>query len=200
MSESTELVELSRGERMLAPLSPTAKYTDGITRHHRPFYDDYDVCKAHIAQAIGNIDEMDLFGRQVLIAVFCRPNTMKVRKHDGTDTFIYLPVKEIKEDWWQHKAALILKVGPEAFKGDDEGTYHNATFGRGKLAPQVGDWLVANPSAGQQMNLSGEGANRPKAVDQRGEEFDIFEWDGWPCRIVPDDCFVMRIKNPHSVV
>lgn len=198
MSASTELVELSRGERHLAPLSQPAAYSDPITRHHRPFYSDYDVAKAHIAQAIGNIDDMDLFGRQVLVAVFCRPNTMKIKKFDGTETTIYLPVKEIREDWWQHKACLVLKTGPEAFLGDE--SYHDAVFGKGIEAPKVGDWLMMNPSAGTQMSLEGDGASRPQGVDHRDQPFDLFEWNGWPCRIVGDDNFLARITKPHSVV
>lgn len=198
MSESTELVELSRGERMMAPLSQPAAFGDGITRHHRPFYDNYDVAKAHMAQAIGSIDDMHLFGRQVLIAVFCRPNTMKVKKFDGTETTIYLPVKDIKEDWWQNKACLVLKTGPDAFVGDD--SYHNAVYGEGVPRPAVGDWLMVNPSAGTQLNVMGEGASRPQGVDHRDQPFDLFEWDGWPCRIVGDDNFLARISKPHSVV
>ena len=192
------LTVISQGERAVAPLQRAAPFTEGISRHHRPFYDDYTVAKMHIAQAIGDLTDMDVFGRQVLCAVFCRPASQPIKKPDGTEGVLYLPVKEIKEDWYQHKVVLVLKTGPDAFKGDP--SYLRAMFGDGVPAPVPGEWLFANANAGIQVNIAGEGGSRPQAVDRRGEPFDIFEWDGWPCRIIPDDQFFGRITKPHSVV
>lgn len=185
-----ELVVQSRGEHFLAPLNQPARFGESISRHHRPFYDDYEIAKFHIMQAIGDLADIDVFGRQVLCGVFCRPNV--------TPNGFYLSTKEIKEDWWQHKVILIMKKGPEAFVGKE--SYHNATFGEGVQAPQVGEWLIANASAGIQINLMGEGASRPQGKDHAGRSIDLFEWDGWPCRIIGDDNFLGRIALPHTVV
>lgn len=190
-ADSTNLVTLSRGERMLAPLSQPAQYTDPIGRHHRPFYADYEVAKSHINQMVGSMDHFEVFARQVIVGVFTRPNV--------TPKGFFLPVSEIKEDWWQHKVVLLLKAGPEAFKGDDEGTYHRATFGD-HAAPAVGDWLIMNASSGMQINWCGDGASRPQGKDHAGRTVDLFEWDGWPCRIVADDCFLGRLTKPHNLV
>jgi hypothetical protein len=181
-----------RGENFVAPLSQTPRFGDSATRLHRRSYDDYDVARQHILQALGDISEIEIFGRDVMVAVFCRLNVMRV----GPDKVIYMPVKEIKEDWWQGKAVLVVAVGPDAFQGDQ--SYLDARYG-GK-PPRVGDWLFARADAGVQMSIHGEGGTRPQGVDQRGEAFDLFEWDGWPCRVVPDDRFFGRVTKPHQVV
>lgn len=189
MSESTALVELSRGERHLAPLSQPAKFSDPIGRHHRSYYDDYEVAKDHIHQMIGSLDGLQLFGRQVLVGVFCKPLI--------TDKGWFQSIKEIKEDWWQNKVTLLLKKGPEAFQGDE--SYLNAVFGDGVSPPKEGEWLIANASAGFQISMYDDGS-RPQGKDYAGRLVDLFEWDGWPCRIVTDDCFLGRVIKPHSVV
>ena len=179
----------TRGDAFVAPLAPTARHAVGPSRHHRQFYSDYEVAKQFIHQAIGDISEMEVFGRTVLCAIFCRPNV--------TPAGVYLTTKEVKEDQWQHKAVLVLKCGPSAFTGD--ASYIEATYGAGG-APKPGDWLFARPEAGVQMNCEGERASRPQGVDHRGEPMDIFDWDGWPCRVIPDDDFIGRVAKPQSVV
>jgi hypothetical protein len=200
----------THGEHFTAPLSQAAPFSESVSRHHRPFYDDYDEAKAHIAQAIGDISEFEVFGNNVVIAVFCRPDIMKVKMTDGSDGAVYLPVKEIKEDWWQHKAGMIIKLGPNAFRGDD--SYYDAKFGLfdrdGELIkdsgrarrPQIGEWIFANASSGVQISLRGEGASRPQGIDRARQPMDLFEWDGWPCRIIGDDTFYGRITKPHGIV
>lgn len=190
--------ELRRhGDQYVAPLAQTARFGDAITRHHRPFYDDYTVAKMHIMQAVGDLTGFEVFGRQILLAVFCRPNVQEIKRPDGTVGALYLPVKEIKEDWWQNKAMLVLAMGPGAFAGDQ--SYLDMMF-RSGVAPKPGEWLFANASAGIQVNMAGEGASRPQAVDRRGEPMDLFEWDGWPCRIVTDESIIGRLDRPHELV
>lgn len=186
----SDVVPMSQGERMIAPWQNTAKFSDSVGRHHRPFFDDYSVAQNLIAQAIGDINDIDIFGRQVLCGVFCRPNV--------TPGGIYISTKEVKEDWYQHKVVLVLKCGPEAFTGAK--SYHDATFGKDVARPVAGDWLIVNASAGIQISLCGDGAQRPQGKDHRGQPMDIFEWDGWPCRIIGDDNFLGRLTQPHNVV
>lgn len=173
----------------------TPEYSQGTTRHHKPSYDDYDVAKLHIMQMLGDIhgdDGLILFGRQVAVAVFCRPSVNMAG--------IYLPVKEIKEDWWQHKVCLLISAGPDAF-GAVTGTdkYFKARFGE-RPPPKIGDWVFMNASSGTQLMLCGEGHSRPQGSDHLGREFDLFEWDGWPVRILDDDSLIGRIGKPHQIV
>lgn len=176
------------GDRFVSPLSKAPQFSEGISRHHKPFYDDYNTARLHIHQAVGDITDFDLFGKHVLIAVFCRPNV--------TPNGIYLTVKEVQEDWYQTKGGLLLKAGPSAFTGDDD--YIKGMYdGR---PPQVGEWLFANASAGIQIHLCGDGASRPQGRDHRGEAMDLFMWDGWPCRIMGDDNLLGRIAKPQQIV
>lgn len=197
MSASRSLVAPEPvGRTAIAPLAQKAKFSDPIGRHHRPFYDDYDVAKMHILQALGDLSDLDIFGRQVACAVFIRPNTMPITMPDGTKSVLYLPIKEVKEDFYQNKTVLVLKCGPEAFTGEEN--YLTAMYGG--FVPAPGEWLFANANSGIQVNLVGDGASRPQSVDRRGEPLDIFEWDGWPCRIMSDDNFLGRIAKPHQIV
>lgn len=184
----TDLVP-THGERFLSPITQAPQFSSGPGRHHRPFFDDYDTAKKLMLQALGDLTDIDIFGSRVLCGVFCRPNI--------TSGGIYLTTKEIKEDWWQHKVVLVLKCGPDAFKGDDG--YLQARFGD-RPVPQEGDWLFARPEAGIQINLMGEGGSRPKGRDGRGQVMDIFEWDGWPCRIIDHEEFEGRLPRPHNIV
>lgn len=182
-------LEAARGERFISPISQAQKFSGGPGRHHRPFFDDYEIAKQCIHQALGDLADIDIFGRDVLCAVFCRPNV--------TPGGFYLGAKEVKEDWWQHKVVLVLKCGPDAFTGDD--SYLQARFGN-VSPPKVGDWLFSRPESGLQIDLAGEGGSRPQGRDHRGNAMDIFEWDGWPCRIIPDEEFKGRLPKPHGIV
>lgn len=202
--ESRELAKPDYGERFTAPLRQAAPFSEGISRHHRQSYDDYETAKAHILQALGDLSDLNVTGKQIVVAVFCRPNFIMFRGPTGEEAPLYTTVKEVKEDWYQHKGGLIVKAGPGAFQGDK--SYLQDTFGDAG-APGVGDWIFSNASAGIQVNLAGDGASRPQALDRRGEPMDIFEWDGWPCRIMLDTSVMMWIRgdrvmsvNPQSVV
>lgn len=184
----TDLVP-SHGERFLSPITQSPQFGSGPGRHHRSHFSDYEVAKNLIHQALGDMSNEEVWDNHVLCAVFCRPNV--------TPGGIYQPTKEIKEDWWQHKVVLVLKLGPNAFQGDE--SYEQAKWGQSPR-PQPGDWLFARPEAGMQANLIGVGGTRPQGRDHRGQPMDIFEWDGWPCRIIPDDEFMGRTQLPHNIV
>lgn len=179
---------MNSGVAQVVSLTPGGKHTEKTTRHHRPFYDDYRTAKAHILQAIGDLNDIDLFGRQCLCAVFVRPNI--------TPGGVALSVKEIREDWYQHKVVLLLKHGPDAFTGAD--SYLDAMYGG--RPPHLLEWLFARADAGIQTNICGEGGSRPQGQDFHFEPCDLFEWDGWPCRIVPDDAFLGRLPRPHEII
>lgn len=185
----TELAVVG-GAGLLTAYEPAShRFTEGATRHHRQFFRDYEVAKQHIVQALGDLAGFEIFGDNVLCAVFCRPKV--------TPGGIIVPDREVKEDWWQQKAVLIVKMGPSAFEGDD--SYLEAKFGRGKV-PAVGDWMMANANAGIQCSIMGPGGTRPEGVVFEDYRFDLYSGDGWPCRLIKDADFYMRIREPHGVV
>jgi hypothetical protein len=179
----------SRGEHFVAgPSLQVPAFGGATTRLHRPAYDDYETARRHIWQALGDISDFELFGRDTLVAVFCRPNM--------TPSGVIMPINEIKEDWWQGKGVMLVAHGPGAFNGDD--SWVKSMYRNGK--PQPGDFLIARSSDGTQLSVRGEGASRPQGVDRLGRTMDLFEWDGWPCRVMPDDRFFGRLSKLHMVI
>lgn len=159
---------------------------------HGWHHDDYAVAKQHIAQQLGDYDnEVKVFGRQVLCAVYIRP-TLNPR------TGVHATDKHQQEDIWQGKVLLVLKCGPDAFQGD--AGYVTAMFGGPDDVPKPGDWLMANANTGLSLNVRGEGGTRVVERNRRDEEEKLYPFDGWACRIVPDDLFIGAVLKPHVVV
>ena len=182
--------------RFLEPRQQTPRFMEKTTRHHRQDFDDYEVAKTHIFQMLGDIygpEGLVLIGKEVCVAVFVRPNCYRISE----DKIFFRPITEQKEDWWQHKVALIVATGPSAFLGDE--SYMQAQFGE-YGPPKVGDWVFCNASSGLQISLCGDGASRPQGVDNMGRTIDLYEWDGWPCRLISDDLFLGRIGKPQQIV
>jgi hypothetical protein len=166
-------------------MSQSQNATNLLNWHH----DDYEIAKRHIHQAIGSLDDIEVFGRQVLVAVYVRPNK--------TAKGFYQTTKAQMEDVYQGKSVLLLKAGPDAFVGDDG--YVAAMFGS-KGKPSPGDWLFVPASSGLSTWLIGDGAQRPQGEDFRNDPIDIYDWDGWPVRIIVDDAVIGRMNKPHQLV
>ena len=153
-------------------------------------HEDYEIAKQHIAQQMGSMDGLEIFGRQVLVAVYTRPAE---NKRSG----LHATAAEQQKDWYEGKVVLIIAVGPEAFQGDD--SWIKATYGKNG-APKPGDWLFQNANTGIQFSICGDGAVRVKYADRHDELHALYPGDGWPVRIVSDDGFLGRLVKPHTVV
>lgn len=88
---------------------------------------------------VGYIDDIDLFFNKILCAVYIRP--------EKTKTGIILTDDIRKEDEYQGKAAVVLKVGPTAFLDDGPAKFHGQSV-------KVGDWIAFRPSAGLKLTIS----------------------------------------------
>lgn len=84
-----------------------------------------------LMQAVGNLDDIDIFHRQVLVAIYMRPKQ--------TAGGIHLPDKHVEEDLYQGKVGLILKCGKAAFVADKGWDFDDL---------RVGDWVIFKPSDG----------------------------------------------------
>lgn len=164
-----------------------------VSQLHKQGHADYEVAKTEIHQALGDISKEEIWGRQVLCAVYVRPSCHQIA---GGKT-VWTTTSAQEEDIWQGKALLVLAMGPNAFQGDQ--SYLDATFPGGK-APKVGDWLFARPNDGIAMSVMGEGATRPQGKDHLDRPVDKFDWDGWPCRIIQDESFFGKMSTPNKVV
>jgi co-chaperonin GroES (HSP10) len=88
--------------------------------------------------AAGDISGVELAANQVLLGLYTRP--------EKTASGIYLSDQTRKEDEYQGKVGLVLKVGPQAF--DDQEYFKGWKV-------EVGDWVVAWVSDGRQTKING---------------------------------------------
>lgn len=120
--------------------------------------------KKEILDRIGNLDGYEIANNELLCAIYMRP--------EKTAGGIILTANNLKEDIYQGKTLLVLKIGPGCvFKN---------------LKIKVGDWVVARPSDSWPLDVL--------AFD------DIMEHDKFvPCRMVYDDRIRARISKPNMV-
>ena len=159
-----------------------------ISALHERRHTDYDEARRQIHKAIGEVGEVELFGRQVLVAIYIRPQ--RTNKGFWTTTTLQ------EDDIYQGQIVLCLAHGPDAFRGDEG--YVKATFG--DRAPMPGDWLILRPNAGELISLCGDRAEQPMGEDNFGKMIALYDFKGWPCKIVADEMFLGRIKQPHVLV
>ena len=145
------------------------------TTLHNWHHHDNEEARKEIMAAAGNLDDVEVFGSQVLIGVYVRP----VKTRGG----IITPGGSSKEDIWQNKSGLVLKIGPTAFRGDKLEQFN----GR---APAVGEWIYHDVKQCFQAHVKGAGSK--KAATR--------EWEGWPVRLVYAADIFGRIKEPQVVV
>lgn len=160
------------------------------SRLHNWHHDDYEIAKADVHRQLGDITESQVFGRQVLCAIYIRPTR-------NPKTGLEYTEKQQAEDIAQGKSMLILQLGPDAFQGDE--AYIKAMFGKWG-PPKIGDWLWARSNVGESLQMAGEGAVRLQHEDRRGEKQNSYPFDGWPCRVLSDESFIGRVAKPHQVV
>lgn len=117
--------------------------------------------KEGVLKAVGDISDIEVFHNQVLLGTYVRP--------EKTRGGIILTNSTLKEDEYQGKVFLVLKVGPTAFQSDDEVDFAGQSI-------KEGDWVVVRPGDAWQMNINGT-----------------------PCRIASDRAIRMRVVNPEVV-
>lgn len=94
-----------------------------------------------IWKQVGNLDEIELFGNQVLVGVYTRPNKTK--------SGILLTDATRGEDANQGKAALVLKKGPAAFVPDNKVDFYGQD-----VSP--GDWVSLWVTDGRKVIINGQ--------------------------------------------
>lgn len=95
--------------------------------------------KQKLLKEIGNLDNVEIFNNQVLVAVYIRPQKTK--------SGIYLSDKTTDEDRFQSKVGLIIKKGHSAFVDPDGQWFNGVDF-------KLGDWVVFRPSDGWSITVN----------------------------------------------
>ena len=125
--------------------------------------------KTAILEKVGDLDGVDVFGSDVLVALYIPP--------EKTKSGIILADSTRDESRWQGKVGLILKLGNTAYVDDDGNKFRDIN---------VGDWVVFRPSDGWpfQINTMKSRISRESVVD---------------CRVVSDINIRCRVSHPDLV-
>ena len=117
--------------------------------------------KKELLASLGDVSTIEVFNNAVLVATYVRPKK--------TASGIHLPDAYVEEDRYQGKAALIVKMGPEAFKDDAGRWFSGADI-------KEGDWIALRPSDGWPVSVNGV-----------------------PCRMIEDTAVRLKIDRPDRV-
>lgn len=90
-----------------------------------------------ILDRAGNLEGVEVFGNDMLVAIYKRP--------EKTKTGIILVDDTRGEDVHQGKVGLILKMGPTCFLDDEGNKFRDIS---------EGDWVVFRPSDGWRVTLN----------------------------------------------
>ena len=125
--------------------------------------------KQAILDRVGNLDEVEVFGSDILVALYIPP--------EKTKSGIILSDAPRDESKWQGKCGLILKLGATAYIDDDGNKFRDIN---------VGDWVVFRPSDGWpfQLNTMKTRISKDNVVD---------------CRVVSDIHIRCRVSHPDLV-
>jgi len=125
--------------------------------------------KQEILDRVGDLSGVDVFGADVLCAIYKRP--------EKTKSGIILADSTRDEDRFQGKVFLVLKLGPTAYLDDEGAKFRDI---------KEGDWIVARASDGWACTLNSTTGTttRESAID---------------CRIITDINIRLRVSSPDAI-
>jgi hypothetical protein len=130
--------------------------------------------KQSILDKVGNLDGYEIANNELLCAIYLR--------EEKTPGGIVLPHQNLKEDLYQAKAHLVLKIGAACrFMRFDAQAGIN--YG---LPIALHDWVVLRPSDAWAIDIN----MRPSILSRE---------DFVPCRMVHDDQIRARIAHPGMI-
>ena len=95
--------------------------------------------KQDLKKEVGNVDNVEVFNNQVLVAVYTRP--------EKTKSGIYLTSGTRDEDKIQGKVGLVLKKGPQAFVDPSNNWFEGIDI-------SLDDWVFFRPSDGWSVTIN----------------------------------------------
>lgn len=130
--------------------------------------------KREILDKLGDLSDFEIASNEVLLAIYRRP--------EKTAGGIILTHNTLKEDVYQGKVGLVIKIG-DACSFDINDTYSDTIF---KLDIKLHDWVVVRPSDTWALDINGH--------DEVLEKKDFIA-----CRLVRPRNIRARIQNPLVV-
>lgn len=125
--------------------------------------------KQAVLDKVGGLEDIEMFGNDVLVAIYKRPSKTK--------SGIILTDNTLNEDIHQGKVGLVLKMGPAAYLDEDGNKFRDI---------KEGDWIVFRPSDGWRVTLNTLRGNYSKD-------------DTVDCRIISDLSIRARVSEPDSI-
>ena len=125
--------------------------------------------KDALLEKVGDISGVDIFGSDILVAIYRRP--------EKTKSGLYLADTTRSEDRWQSKCFLVLKMGPTAYMDAEGNKFRDI---------KEGDWVVARCSDGWEITLN---------TLRTG----ISTEDTVSCRIFKDASICARVQDPDFI-
>jgi len=125
--------------------------------------------RSEILNKVGDLKDVEVFGGDVLCAIYKRP--------EKTKSGIILADSTRDEDRFQGKVFLVLKLGPTAYLDDEGNKFRDI---------KEGDWIVARASDGWActLNSASGSTTRDSAID---------------CRIITDINIRLRVSSPDAI-
>lgn len=149
---------------------------------HSWTHETEEEARKEILGAVGDIDDIEVFGNQVLVGVYVRPVV--------TRSGLIISGETGREDFWQGKVGLLLKLGEAAWKRDEDLV---AVAGD---PPVVGQWVYSDSSACMQISLKCKGGH----ISRERLESTGWDDDGWPCRLIHCRYILGTVAKPGVLV
>jgi len=139
----------------------------------KPAFGDDDP-KQDILNRIGSLDHVQIAQNEVLLAIYQRP--------EKTAGGIILTQNSLKEDLYQGKVGLVIKIGASCqFERKDPKT--GITYG---IPVSLYDWVLVRPSDTWALDVNGD----PNTFKRE---------DFVPCRLVYDDQIRGKVAHPQVI-
>lgn len=120
--------------------------------------------KQRIIEDVGPLAAIEVLNQYVLVGLYTRVAGTK------TAGGIELSEEFVKDDQFQTKVGLILKLGPRAFEDEDGVTFYG-------WKPSIGDWIAFRASDGQFP----------------------FQVHKHKCRLIADVHIKLRLSHPDAI-
>lgn len=121
-----------------------------------------------VAKVAPYLSKIEPLFQQALIGLYLRPDTV-VQTPGG----VYIPYDAVKDDTYQTKVGLVLKLGPRAFIDEPDAQFPVLFHG---FTLKVGDWVGFRPSEGLALEIGGH-----------------------KCRLIADVHFKVKVDHPDDI-
>lgn len=95
--------------------------------------------KQKLLEELGDLSDVEIYGNQLLVAVYVRP--------EKTKSGLLLSSQTRDQDPFQSKVGLVVKMGPDAFYDPNEKWFKGVSV-------NLHDWVVSRPADGWSITVN----------------------------------------------